>query len=239
MKKDYRPFFLVRLAYLWRQFFVSYFLIPQFNKVGAGLEVWYPKHIEVFGSSVQLGNHVHLIANKTQQIQFCCWEDQGIEGKIKVGNFALISPGVRIQAAKSIVIEDNCMLASNVYISDADWHGIYNRIDSPGKVKPIHLEKNCWIGDGAKIGKGVRIGKNSIVAQGAVVVKDVPQNVIVGGNPAKLIKYLDPSTNFTARESLFLNRNLKDIQNDWIKLQKASQSQERLSSWIRQLILPK
>ena len=53
------------------------------------------------------------------------------------------------------------------------------------------------------IGKGVTIGKNSIVAAGAVVVKDVPDNVVVGGNPAKIIKELDPSIDGLTRMKLF------------------------------------
>ena len=53
------------------------------------------------------------------------------------------------------------------------------------------------------IGKGVTIGKNSIVAAGAVVVKDVPDNVVVGGNPAKIIKELDSSIVGLTRMKLF------------------------------------
>ena len=69
-----------------------------------------------------------------------------------------------------------------------------------------------WIGDRAVVGKGVTIGKNSIVAAGAVVVKDVPENVVVGGNPAKVIKELDPSIKGTTRIKLFEDpAGLKDL----------------------------
>ena len=62
------------------------------------------------------------------------------------------------------------------------------------------------------IGKGVTIGKNSIVAAGAVVVKDVPDNVVVGGNPAKIIKELDPSIDGLTRMKLFEDPDgLKDL----------------------------
>ena len=54
------------------------------------------------------------------------------------------------------------MIAHGAYISDADWHGIYDRAEPVGKTKPIKFEDNVWIGDSAIICKGVTIGKNSI-----------------------------------------------------------------------------
>jgi len=104
------------------------------------------------------------------------------------------------------------MFANSAYISDADWHGIYDRAIPVGKTKPIILEENVWIGDRAVVGKGVTIGKNSIVAAGAVVVKDVPENVVVGGNPAKVIKELDSTIQGTTRIKLFEDpEGLKDL----------------------------
>ena len=64
------------------------------------------------------------------------------------------------------------MIAHGAYISDADWHGIYDRAEPVGKTKPIKFEDNVWIGDSAIICKGVTIGKNSIIGAGAVVTKD-------------------------------------------------------------------
>ncbi len=47
---------------------------------------------------------------------------------------------------------------------------------------------NVWIGGGAIINPGVRVGNNVVIASGAVVTKEVPDNVVVGGNPARIIK---------------------------------------------------
>ena len=55
----------------------------------------------------------------------------------------------------------------------------------------IHIKKNAWIDANATILQGVTIGENSVVASGAVVSKDVPDNTIVGGVPAKFIKTLE------------------------------------------------
>ena len=104
------------------------------------------------------------------------------------------------------------MFANSAYVSDADWHGIYDRAIPVGKTAPIILEDNVWIGDRAVVGKGVTIGKNSIVAAGAVVVKDVPENVVVGGNPAQIIKALDPEIDGITRIKLFEDPDgLKDL----------------------------
>ena len=54
--------------------------------------------------------------------------------------------------------------------------------------KPVTIGDNVWLGGRSVITPGVTIGNNVVVAAGAVVVKDVPDNVVVGGNPAKIIK---------------------------------------------------
>mgnify|MGYP000293804664 FL=1 len=56
--------------------------------------------------------------------------------------------------------------------------------------KPVVIGNNAWIGGSSVILPGVTIGNNVVVAAGSVVVKDVPDNVVVAGNPAKIIKYL-------------------------------------------------
>lgn len=62
---------------------------------------------------------------------------------------------------------------------------------SATQVKPIHIKKNAWIGIGSTILPGITIGENAVVGTGSVVTKDVPDNSIVGGNPAKFIKRID------------------------------------------------
>ena len=105
-------------------------------------------------------------------------------------------------AAEKIQIGDACMIAHGAYISDADWHGIYDRAQPVGKTEPVILKDNVWIGDSAIICKGVTIGKNSIIGAGAVVTKDVPDNSIYAGNPAKLVKKLDQDS-FISRKDFF------------------------------------
>ena len=86
-------------------------------------------------------------------------------------------------------IGDNVFLAPGVHIYTAT-HPLdaTERISGKEYGKPVTIGNNVWIGGRAVIAPGVTIGDNVVVAAGAVVVKDVPNNVVVGGNPAKIIK---------------------------------------------------
>lgn len=89
-------------------------------------------------------------------------------------------------------IGDNCMIAPKVGIYTAT-HPLnpFERISGLELGKPITIGDNVWIGGSAVINPGVKIGNNVVVASGAVVTKDVPDNVVVGGNPAKIIKHIE------------------------------------------------
>lgn len=86
-----------------------------------------------------------------------------------------------------ISIEDNVLIAPKVSLL-SEGHPMEPKNRQSLTVAPIHIKKNVWIGANATILQGVTIGENSIIAAGAVVSKDVPDNVIAGGIPAKVIK---------------------------------------------------
>lgn len=89
-----------------------------------------------------------------------------------------------------ITIEDNVLIAPKVsLLTEGHPTSIENRHSLI--PKPIHLKKNAWIGANATILQGVTIGENAIVAAGSVVSKDVPDNTIVGGIPARIIKTIN------------------------------------------------
>jgi acetyltransferase-like isoleucine patch superfamily enzyme len=138
-------------------------------------------------------------------------------------------------SAKSIIIGDACMIAHGAYISDADWHGIYDRAEPVGNTKPVIFEDNVWIGDSAIICKGVRIGKNSIIGAGAVVTKDVPPNSIFAGNPAKLVKELKKQ-NFNTRKDFF--KDPIKLANDFDSLDRYSLSKNSFLGWLKSLVIP-
>jgi acetyltransferase-like isoleucine patch superfamily enzyme len=88
-----------------------------------------------------------------------------------------------------ITIEDNVLIAPKVSLL-SEGHPIHP--DNRQSLVPaaIHIKRNAWIGAGATILPGVTIGENAVVAAGAVVSKDVADNTIVGGIPAKVIKHI-------------------------------------------------
>lgn len=87
---------------------------------------------------------------------------------------------------------NNCMLGPNVQIYTAT-HPLNPTERNTGKeyAKPITFGDSVWIGGGSIINSGVNAGNNVVIASGSVVTKDVPDNVVVGGNPAKVIKQID------------------------------------------------
>ena len=155
--------------------------------------VWGIWNVIVHGPNISLGKNAVIMGADGSRTLLTTLKRAGYVGKISIGDNVLIMNGVRVSSASEIRIGDGCMLANFCYLSDADWHDIYERRSSPGKTAPIILEKGVWIGDSAIVLKGVHIGENSIVAAGSVVSKSVPANVIVAGNPARIVKKLDPS----------------------------------------------
>ena len=204
MRKEHRPYWLRNLHARYQRWWQHRYLEPQFDAVGPGLEATLPWKTQVFGPNIRLGAHIHINNTKSNITHFCTWPDEnGDPGTIDIGDFVLITPGLKVISARSITIEDSVMIASDVLISDSDWHGIYDRTKPPGDGAPILIKKNAWIGQRAIIGKGVTIGENSIIGAGSVVTKDVPDNVVAAGNPAKVVKDLDMERDMVTRENMF------------------------------------
>lgn len=106
---------------------------------------------------------------------------------IKIGKNVFINHACSFLDLGGITIEDDVLIGPRVNLTTE------NHPVDPSKrkyldLKSILIKRNAWIGAGTTILPGVTIGENSIVAAGAVVNKDVPDNAIVGGIPAKFIK---------------------------------------------------
>jgi len=117
---------------------------------------------------------------------------------LRFGDNVQINDYVHITAMSSVIIGNNVLMASKIYISDCS-HGYYDGksndsipdthpIDREYKTAPVRIEDNVWIGESVSILPGVTVGENSIIGANSVVTKNIPANCIAVGNPARVIK---------------------------------------------------
>ena len=114
------------------------------------------------------------------------------DSRISVGSNTRLN-GAGVMAYTTIEIGPLCILGSAV-VFDSDFHPLdparrHDR-DAPVSCAPIKIGKNVWLGGQSAVLKGATIGENSVVAYRAVVSGDVPANVVVAGNPARIVKRL-------------------------------------------------
>ena len=110
-----------------------------------------------------------------------------IEDDVMINNnVVLISDGAGITISKNTLIGTQCE------IIDSDFHDlrIESRTTAQANTLPVFIGENVFIGSNVKIMKGVNIGKNSVIANGSIVTKSIPENVVAGGVPARVIKNL-------------------------------------------------
>jgi acetyltransferase-like isoleucine patch superfamily enzyme len=117
------------------------------------------------------------------------------KAQLHIGNSTGFS-GVRLSCWKSITIGNDCLIGTNVLITDSDWHPLdpskrkeYGNVPSV-KIQPVKIGNNVFIGANSIILKGTEIGDNSVIGAGSVVSGIIPPNVIAAGNPCKVIKTL-------------------------------------------------
>lgn len=117
-----------------------------------------------------------------------------VKGKLTIGNDVGISSSA-IVCHEAITIGNNVLIGGNTVIYDTDFHSL-NYLDRAAKpeivtnvqTSPVVIGDNVFIGGHSLILKGVNIGNNSIIGAGSVVTRNVPENEIWAGNPAKKIK---------------------------------------------------
>lgn len=125
------------------------------------------------------------------------------------GKHVQVNDYVHISAMDKVVIGDNVLMASHIYISD-NSHGFYKGehqtsprscpIDRPYNIAPVLIEDNVWIGEGVVVMPGVTIGCGCIIGANSTVTKSIPAWCIAVGQPAKVIKQYD----FTQKQWLII-----------------------------------
>lgn len=155
-----------------------------------------PENI-IIGDSVGLGHGSILKAQKLYPRGWMKHPDgdhieQSFQSRIIIGNRVTATASLQVIAFREIVIEDDVMFASNVFICDG-LHG-YDRADKPYKyqgitgIASIKIKKGSWIGQNVVILPGVEVGEFCIIGANSVVNRSIPSKSIATGSPAKVIK---------------------------------------------------
>lgn len=167
-------------------------------KIGDNSIVYPNTYISMsYSGGVEVGDHTRIgcfASGYWVGFPHKCRIITGKEGHIKIGSYCDVN-GANIVASKSVTIGDYAHIGSGVQITDYNAHEVYalNRRDNYDIPQEVNLGRNVWIGLNAVILKGTRIGDNSIVTAGSVVKGIFPDNCIIQGNPAVIVKHLDPA----------------------------------------------
>lgn len=157
------------------------------------LPIWYnsvPKNILIvnfiFQRIFRINSDIPFSINFRNRIRGI----QNIKLNDETKKYLAWNSGIYITAFNNtnLTIGDNTLIASNVAIQTGN-HGLFERDNYT--LANVKIGKNCWIGFGAVILPGVVLGNNVTVGANAVVTKSFPDNVVLGGSPAKIIKKIN------------------------------------------------
>lgn len=144
------------------------------------------------GAFFKMGSNV-IIKKHSVLHAYCKWKEQSFSPEIIIGNNCFLGEFIHISCINYIEIGDNCLFGRRVTITDHS-HGTTSDYETPPLKRdlyskgPVIIGENCWIGENVCILPGVIIGKNVIIGAGSIVTHDMPDNSVVGGVPAKVIK---------------------------------------------------
>jgi len=143
------------------------------------------------GANTQLGKSIQLTAWKRYQ-------DKEYQPTISIGDNCLIRDFAHITAINKIIIGNNLLTGTNVLITD-NSHGFLSKDSvevNPSKRDlvssgPVYIGNNVWLGNNVTILPNVSIGNGVIIGANSVVTKDIPDNCVAAGVPAKVVKRLE------------------------------------------------
>ena len=150
------------------------------NKTYAGTKKWEQKRKILNGIGHEIGENSKVVGPVI------------LQGKLHVGKDTYVNRGFALYGLGEVFIGDNCDIAPDVtFLTGSHKIGDKSRRAGEGTTENITVGNGTWICAKSTIVGGVKIGNGVVIAAGAVVTKDVPDNVLVGGVPAKIIRKLD------------------------------------------------
>ena len=166
--------------------------------VGKNTKIFFRSQLFFRGGVIEIGKNVLIGRSRygyhaSMPFYTTLFVESG--GKVTIGNNTRVN-GAYIHARNSISIGNNCLFASGINLLDCNGHETYSidRTKGTDTAEPIVLGNNVWVGINSTILKGTKIGDNCIVAAGSVVKGNFPANVIIQGNPAKIVKEISLET---------------------------------------------
>lgn len=166
-----------------------------FGSFGRGSCIDFPYATLLNTASIHLGTGVLVGRHVTLSVGYGVGQDLLPERGLVVGDRCVLGTRSTITAHESIEIGDAVFLGQSVFITDAS-HGYQDPTrpigDQFGEHNPVSIGSGTWIGHGAVILPGSQIGKNVVIAAGAVVRGVVDDYAIVAGNPARVVRHLEP-----------------------------------------------
>jgi acetyltransferase-like isoleucine patch superfamily enzyme len=142
------------------------------------------------GVSIEIGRDAKLHLGRWSWIGHGC-KLRVHEGEVRIGAKTVLGQECTISAFRHVEIGRECIVADRVMLIDFD-HGVVE-VERPIRLQGIYkravdVGHNVWIGYGACLLRGVRVGNNAIIGTSAVVTTDVPENAVVAGAPARVIR---------------------------------------------------
>ena len=123
------------------------------------------------------------------------------DSRVEIGDGAQINNSALIKSeGPGIRIGPRALLGSRVTIYDSDFHDLrpHRRRGGRPATAAVELGENVFVGDGVTILKGVEIGADSVIGAGSVVTGPIPPGVVAVGNPARIVRELDPRKSFAS-----------------------------------------
>ena len=175
-----------KIALLISRILVFYYRLRYFGRVKFGKNIIVNHKFKLSGPGTLLvGDNVNLWAH-CEPNTFNFYDRQAF---IKIGSGSRIN-GVSCHCANSIEFGTNCLI-SNCTLMDTDFHSFESKkhiLYGNQIIKPIQIATGVWLAGQSVVLKGCKIGEHSVVGFRSVVAKNVPANVVVAGNPAKIIR---------------------------------------------------
>jgi len=165
-------------------------------KLGEKCLFWGRLHLwRIAQSEIAIGDHCRFRSafwsNRVGINRPCALSTLRSGALLSIGNHCGFS-GTVISAATSVVLGDNVLCGANVTITDTDWHHVDRAKEGKQQAPsaPVVIEDDVWLGMNVTVLKGVTVGRGSVIAPHSVVTRDIPQSVLAGGQPARVIREL-------------------------------------------------